>query len=277
VAIPALEAKRLRAVPVPRPPAAAETDVVDLTVVMPAFNEQRRIGPSIEAVCSYLRQSGWTWELIVVDDGSSDLTASIADAILCTEPCVQLIRSPRNSGKGHAVRIGVLVSRGREVLISDADLSTPIGEIEQLRTFGADAVVAIGSRAHSRSRIEVRQSLLRVALGRAGNWLIRAVAVSGIADTQCGFKLLNGEAARMLFALTRVKGWGIDVEILHLCARFGWPVAEVPVRWRHSTGSRLRPTAYLNVLAEIAVVRLVHRRTARPDVEIEHIREPHPE
>jgi dolichyl-phosphate beta-glucosyltransferase len=233
---------------------------------MPAFNEQRRIGPSIEAVCAFFRRSGRTWELIVVDDGSSDLTASVADALLVREPRIRLIRLARNCGKGHAVRIGVLASVGDEVLICDADLSTPIAEIERLWAVRPAAAVAIGSRARPGSRIEFHQSAVRRLLGRLGNRYIRAVAVPGIADTQCGFKLFAGPAARKLFALTRVNGWGIDVELLHLCARFGWPVAEVAVRWSHSTGSKLRPTAYLHVLAEVAFVRLVHRNTAEPSI-----------
>lgn len=242
----------------------ATLGVVDLSVVMPAFNEQRRIGPSIEAVCRYLRRSGRTWELIVVDDGSSDLTASVADGIIATEPNVRLIRLPRNSGKGHAVRIGALASHGHEVLISDADLSTPIEEIERLWAARGDAVVAIGSRAHSGSTIEVHQERIRRILGRLGNRFIRAMAVPGIGDTQCGFKLFDGAVARELFAMSKVNGWGIDVELLHLCARFGWPVVEVPVRWAHSTGSKLRPTAYVHVLTEIMFLRLAHRRAKAP-------------
>jgi glycosyltransferase involved in cell wall biosynthesis len=240
--------------------------VVDISVVMPAFNEQRRIGPSIEAVCAFLRQSGRTWELIVVDDGSSDLTAALADALIERDSRIKLIRSPRNSGKGHAVRVGVLASHGDEVLISDADLSTPILEVERLWAQRGGAVAAIGSRARPGSRIDVHQNPVRRLLGRLGNRYIRALAVPGVTDTQCGFKLLNGPVARALFSITRLNGWGIDVEILHLCSRFGWPVVEVPVRWSHSTGSKLRPTAYLHVLAEVAYLRVAHRRTQAPPV-----------
>lgn len=245
---------------------AGRVGVVDISVVMPAFNEQRRIGPSVEAVCAFMRQSGRSWELIVVDDGSSDLTASLADALVARESRITLIRSPRNSGKGHAVRVGVLASHGEEVLICDADLSTPILEVERLWAQSRGAVAAIGSRAGPGSRIEVHQNPVRRLLGRLGNRYIRALAVPGVRDTQCGFKLLNGPTARALFAITRINGWGIDVELLHLCARFGWPVVEVPVRWSHSTGSKLRPTAYLHVLAEVAYVRVAHRRTQAPPV-----------
>ncbi|WP_211589014.1 dolichyl-phosphate beta-glucosyltransferase [Allorhizocola rhizosphaerae] len=225
-------------------------------MIIPAFNEQRRIGPSIEAIRAYLDSTGRAWELIVVDDGSTDHTASVVQE----HPGVELIRLWRHRGKGQAVRVGVLASRGADVLITDADLSTPITELEKLWTAGGDAVAVIGSRALAGSHIEIHQSRVRRLLGRLGNRYIRAVAVPGIRDTQCGFKLLRGGAARALMARTRLNGWGIDVEILHLCARFGWPVVEVPVRWRHNTGSKLHPIAYLSVLAEVAYVRVVHRR-----------------
>jgi len=248
----------------PQPQRHNGTATVDLSVVIPAFNEQRRIGRSIEAVRGYLRRSGLAWELIVVDDGSTDRTASVADEIVAQDPNVRLIRSARNGGKGNAVRAGVLASRGRDVLISDADLSTPIDELERLVASRNGAVAAVGSRAAAGARIERDQWVVRRWLGRLGNRVIRVVAVPEIDDTQCGFKLFHGPAARRLFALTRVNGWGIDVEVLHLCAKFGWPVVEVPVRWAHASGSKLRPWAYVQVLTEIAYLRLAHRRTRNP-------------
>jgi hypothetical protein len=245
-------------------PVATDVDLIDISVVVPAFNEEQRIGASIETVCNFLRRSGRTWELVIVDDGSSDLTASITDAKAAHEPRVKLIRSPRNRGKGHALRLGVLASCGDEVLISDADFSAPIDDLENLWAGRNGAVAAIGSRGHTDSTIEVHQGRLREALGRLGNLIIRAVAVPGISDTQCGFKLFEGPAARALFSMAKLSGWAIDVEILHLCGRFGWPVVEAPVRWSHATGSKLRPTAYFQVLAEIAYMRVAHRRAREP-------------
>jgi dolichyl-phosphate beta-glucosyltransferase len=211
-------------------------------------------------VRSYLATTGRSFELIVVDDGSTDRTPSLAQAAVDSDPRVRLISLERNGGKGRAVRAGVLASRGTEVLITDADLSAPISELEKLWAADPNAVVTIGSRMQPGAHIEAQQNPVRRLLGRLGNYYIRAVAVPGIHDTQCGFKLLRGEAARTLMARTRLNGWGIDVELLHLCLRFGWPVAEVPVRWGHASGSKLRPTAYLHVLAEVAYVRVVHRR-----------------
>jgi glycosyltransferase involved in cell wall biosynthesis len=250
-------------------PSPVTPAVIDLSVVVPAYNEQQRLGACVDTVCAYLRGSGCSWELIVVDDGSSDGTAAIAAGRARLEPRITLIRLPTNSGKGYAVRAGVLASRGRDVLISDADLSTPIDELELLRARRNGAVVAIGSRALPASRIEARQGAVREALGRFGNRLIQTVAVRGFADTQCGFKLFNGRAARAVFAVAKLNGWAFDVEILHLCVRFGWPVVEVPVRWGHSPGSKVRPSAYLHVLTEIAQLRLAHRRTRAPQLDPE--------
>ena len=245
----------------PAIPAQSRPESVDLSVVIPAFNEQRRIGRTIDAVHEYLKANVRTWELTVVDDGSTDGTARVVRARVALDPRIKLIRMPRNRGKGNAMRVGVLASRGAEVLVTDADLSTPIVELEKLSAVAGDAVVVIASRALPGSSIETRQGRLRQLLGRMGNYYIRAVAVPSIRDTQCGFKLMRGEAARALMRQTRLDGWGIDVEILHLCARFGWPVTEVPIRWRHRTGSKLRPIAYLRVLVEVAYLRVVHRRT----------------
>ena len=247
------------------PLAAAEPDLIDLTVVIPAHNEQDRIGPTLAAICAYLSDRELAWEVIVVDDGSRDSTGLIVEAIAAAEPRIRLVRSPRNRGKGHAVRVGILESRGRDVLMSDADLSTPIGELDRLRAGRGSAVAAVGSRSDL-SKITVRQHPLREALGGLGHRIITATAVRGIRDTQCGFKLFDGPAARHVFADARIDGWAFDVEILHLFQRYGWAVAEVPVSWAHATGSKLRPTAYLRVLLEIVQLRLAHRRTGRRPV-----------
>jgi dolichyl-phosphate beta-glucosyltransferase len=189
----------------------------------------------------------------------------VVESVATTEPRIRIIGTPQNRGKGHAVRIGVLASRGRDVLVSDADLSTPITELAELRRCRGDAVVAIGSRSDL-AKIATHQSVLRESFGRIGNWIIQAAVLSGINDTQCGFKLFDGPAARALFGKTTVDGWAFDVEVLHLCRRFGWPVAEVPVRWAHAAGSKLRPTAYLQVLTDVARLRLRHRQTTVPAV-----------
>ncbi|MFD4143544.1 dolichyl-phosphate beta-glucosyltransferase [Streptomyces sp. NPDC058572] len=244
---------------------------VDLSVVVPAYNEEGRLRPTLEAICAYLRADPerWgSWELIVVDDGSTDSTAKIAQEAAADEPRIQLITGGTNRGKGHALRRGVLASYGRRVLFTDADLATPIDELarldERLAASAGDA--AIGSRAHPESRIEVHQRRTREWLGRMGNRLIRAVAVSGIQDTQCGFKLFDGDKARAAFADARLDGWGIDVEILRFFRRAGWQVTEVPVRWSHVSGSKVRPADYGKVLLEL--LRLRARAVRRVDVAV---------
>ncbi|GGX74392.1 dolichyl-phosphate beta-glucosyltransferase [Streptomyces minutiscleroticus] len=238
---------------------------VDLSVVVPAYNEERRLGPTLDAIVGHLRDNEGRfgdWELIVVDDGSTDATRDVAAAASAADGRVQLVTSPRNRGKGHALRLGVLASYGRRVLVTDADLAAPIEELDRLDKALSDGhSAAIGSRAADGATIESHQHRLREYLGRAGNFLIRGVAVPGIRDTQCGFKLFDGDRARAAFAASRLDGWGIDVEILRHFRHSDWPVAEVPVRWAHQPGSKVRPLDYARVLAELTRLRV---RSPRP-------------
>ncbi|WP_037897027.1 dolichyl-phosphate beta-glucosyltransferase [Streptomyces sp. NRRL S-920] len=245
----------------------------ELTVVIPAYNEERRLAPTLKAIQEHLDSADGPadsaargeWELIVVDDGSTDRTAEIAAAASDADPRIHLVRSERNRGKGHALRQGVLASCGRRVLITDADLAAPIAELDHLDKALADGhTAAIGSRARPGATIGAHQHRLRELLGRTGNFLIRSVAVPGIRDTQCGFKLFDGDRAREAFAASRLRGWGIDVEILQYFRRAGWPVAEVPVRWSHQEGSKVRPLDYVRVLAELTALKA--RAIRRADV-----------
>jgi dolichyl-phosphate beta-glucosyltransferase len=244
---------------------------VDLTVVVPAYNEEARLRPTLDAIRAHLRAepARWgSWELIVVDDGSTDATVKIAQEAAAEEPRIHLVSSDGNRGKGSALRLGVLASYGRRVLLTDADLATPIEELDRLdkQLAAEDSAAAIGSRAHPDSRIEVHQRKMRAWLGRMGNRLIRAVAVPGIHDTQCGFKLLDGDKARTAFADSRLDGWGIDVEVLRFFRRAGWPVTEVPVSWSHQAGSKVRPLDYGKVLLEL--LRLRARAVRRVDLAV---------
>ncbi|MGW5178277.1 dolichyl-phosphate beta-glucosyltransferase, partial [Streptomyces sp. NPDC004082] len=184
---------------------------VELTVVVPAYNEERRLGPTLDAIVAHLGEDDGRfgdWELIVVDDGSTDATADVVAAVTARDPRVRFVASPSNRGKGHALRLGVAASRGRRVLVTDADLAAPIEELEHLDKALADGrAAAIGSRATAGATIETHQHRLREFLGRAGNFLIRRVAVPGIRDTQCGFKLFDGDRAREAFAASRLNGW----------------------------------------------------------------------
>lgn len=226
-----------------------------LSIVIPAMNEERRLPRTLERVVEYLRGRSETWEVIVVDDGSRDRTADIVEELArsLNEPRLSVLRLPKNQGKGGAQRSGVAQTRGDRVLLMDADLATPIEELEPLwKAMDRGADVAIGSRALASSNITRPQSVPRVLLGSAGNLWIRFFAVSGIHDTQCGFKLFRGDLARKLFAAGRENRFAIDIELLCMAQRvFHADIAEVGVRWEHQDFSSVRWRDYVDVLARV--------------------------
>jgi dolichyl-phosphate beta-glucosyltransferase len=212
---------------------------MDLSIVIPAYNESRRLGPSLRRVVDYLRQSGTEYEVLVVDDGSTDGTAEVAGAFAAEG--VRVLRQDVNRGKGAVIKVGVLASRGREVLLLDADLSTPIEDIEKLRPRLADAEVVLGSRSVEGSDILTHQPFYRELMGRTFNFIIQIVGVRGLRDTQCGFKLLDGDVARRLFAELQIQRFAYDVELVWLARRHGYRVVEVGVRWADSPSSKVNP------------------------------------
>jgi glycosyltransferase involved in cell wall biosynthesis len=235
-----------------------------LSVVIPAFNEERRLGATLERIAAYLRDASIDAELLVVDDGSRDATADVAAKRL-RDVRGRLIRSGENRGKGHAVRRGVLEARGRWVLMTDADLSAPIEEHARL----ADAVrdldldVAIGSRAVHGARIEVRQNPVRETMGKIFNGVVRGATGLAFRDTQCGFKLMDRGRVLPLFRQMVVDRFAFDVELLFLCMKFGLRVREVPVAWSNSPASGVNlVTDPLNMLWDVARMRWRFRRGA---------------
>ena len=214
---------------------------IPLSVVVPAFQEARRLPATLASVTAYLDGRSGPYELIVVDDGSRDATAEVATRGLARlGERGRVLRLPANRGKGAAVRAGVQAARGEHVLVTDADLSTPIEELPLLeRACAGGADVAIGSRALDRSLIVRRQPLLREWSGRLFNLVVQIFALPGIRDSQCGFKLFRGEAAQDLFGRAKSDGFGFDVEVLALAKHLGYRIAEVPVRWRNDDDSRL--------------------------------------
>jgi len=206
-----------------------------LSVVVPALNEEDRLPRTLERIVSHLGRRHEGFELVVVDDGSRDRTAERAKAAGAT-----VLRNETNRGKGYAVRRGMLAARGARRLMTDADLSTPIEELERLcarMDEGHDVV--IGSRALPGARIEVHQPWYRENMGRLFNLFVRALAVPGLTDTQCGFKLFSESAARDVFSSARLDGFSFDVEVLFLARRKGYRIAEVPVVWRNDAASRV--------------------------------------
>ncbi|MBK9034704.1 MAG: glycosyltransferase family 2 protein [Myxococcales bacterium] len=219
------------------------TSTPTMSIVIPAYNEAARIAPTLARVVAYATARWARFEIIVVDDGSRDRTAAVVEEVAAGCASVRLVRLSANAGKGAAVRAGVLASRGALVLFSDADLSTPIGEVVRLeRGLRDGADVAIGSRA-APGDVARTQPLLRRIQGRGFHWVVRALgfrAVASIRDTQCGFKLFRGAVARALFRELTLTGFAFDVELLELaCGRFR--VDEIPVAWTHVDGSKVRP------------------------------------
>jgi len=223
-----------------------------LSVVIPAYNEQDRLGPTLARVQSYLAAQTYQSEVIVVDNASADRTAGVA-----REAGVRVIPEPQR-GKGAAVRAGMLAAAGEYLLFSDADLSTPIEEVERLfQALRAGHDIAIASRALPESKLPVRQPWYRELVGRAGNLLVRALAVRGIADTQCGFKLFPREIARRLFGAQRMTGIAFDMEVLFLAQRLKLRIAEVPVTWVDSPDSRInRVTDSLDAVKDLLRIRM---------------------
>ncbi len=225
-----------------------------LSVVIPAYNEERRLPRSLESIREFLGDRGTRFEVVVVDDGSQDRTAAEAEAAGGSE--TRVLRSDRNRGKGHAVRVGMLAARGEQRLITDADLSTPIQELAKLEALllqGAD--VAIGSRAVAGSRIEVRQGAFRENAGRLFNRMVRLLLLPAIHDTQCGFKLWTARAAQLAFAPLRLDGFSFDVEALYVAQRHGLRIAEVPVTWRNDAASRVSGLAGAAAFADLLRIR----------------------
>lgn len=212
----------------------------DYSVVVPAYNEEDRLEPTVREAAEYFRARRVAAEIIVVDDGSRDATSALVQRLSAEYDEVRLIRLARNRGKGHAVRSGVVNAEGRYVLFADADGSTPMAEIERLdAAIQAGADVAIGSREVGGDGVRVRARLYRRLIGRAFHTLVAALTVRGIRDTQCGFKLLRADVAQELFSRMRMEGFSFDVELLMMAQRRGHCIAEVPVNWTHRSGSRV--------------------------------------
>ena len=223
-----------------------------LSVVIPAYNEAARLPPTLDRVRAYLAGSGLTHEILVADDGSTDATAEIARKAGAT-----VLGGGGNRGKGHATRRGMLAARGARRLMTDADLSTPIEDLALLMARldeGYD--VAIASRALAGARIEVRQPAYREGMGRLFNLLVRAVAVPGLHDTQCGFKLFTAAAAEQAFGPARLDGFSFDVETLFIARLRGLRIAEVPVTWRNDAASRVGPLNGFRAFADLGRIRL---------------------
>ncbi len=212
------------------------------SIVIPAYNESARLGGTLEKVLNYIAQNAFDAEVIVVNDGSRDDTADIVRVFAEKNPALRLVENPGNRGKGYSVRNGMLNARGRILLFSDADLSSPIEEVPKLlQALQEGADIAIGSRWVNPELQTQRQPIHRQIFGRVFNLLLRTTLGLQFHDTQCGFKAFKRHAAEAVFPQQRIERWGFDPEILFLARKRGLVVKEVPVIWGHSGGARINP------------------------------------
>lgn len=242
-----------------------------LSIVVPAYNEASRLPATLERIAEYLSTRDFSYELIVVDDGSKDKTREMVREFQTRFDWLRLLTYDElngrvaNRGKGFAVRQGVLHAQGRDVLFSDADLSTPIEEIERLLPpiSRGDCDITIASRALPESNLSVHQPWYREWMGRTFNRFVQRVIHTDIVDTQCGFKAFRGDAAKRIFRLAQIDGFGFDTEILWLAQKFNLRVREIPVTWHHKDDSRVNPlSAPFSMMSELVQVRLNDLRGA---------------
>ncbi len=214
----------------------------ELSVVIPAYNEEARLPRSLARIREYLLRAHPSSEIIVVDDGSTDRTADAVRSLQKETQDLQLLVNEQNRGKGYSVRAGMLAARGEITLFTDADLSAPIEEAEKLLAALHSADVAIGSRALDRSLIQVHQSRSRELAGILFNLMVRIATGLPFEDTQCGFKAFRTDRARVIFEQQTIEGFGFDPEMLFLAKRHGLRAVEVPVVWAHDPRTKVHMT-----------------------------------
>lgn len=224
-----------------------------ISVIIPAFNEQERIGPTLDKIRTFLKQERLDYEIIVVNDGSGDQTASVV--LAQNDPQIKIINFEKNSGKGAAVKAGVIAAKGDLLLFTDTDLSTPIWELKKFLPYLDRFEIVIASRALPESRIKIHQPFYKEILGKFGNVVIRLLAVPGLKDTQCGFKLFK-PSIKKIFSQQRIKGWGFDIETLFLAKKCQLAIKELPVEWHNDYRTKVKITSYLATFWELIKIRI---------------------
>lgn len=249
-----------------------------LSVVIPAYNEEKRLPATIKKVVEYLSRQKYDWEVLIVNDGSKDRMAQTIEPFINREDNLRLIDNKVNKGKGAVVKQGMLEAKGEWRLFMDADNSTDISEIEKLWPYSKqtayslqltaknnkplavsrqpEAEVIIGSRYLKADSIKIKQPILRRMMSRAGNILIRILLGIKSVDTQCGFKLFSAKAAQEIFPLQTIERWGFDMEILAIAIHRGYQIKEVAVDWYDAEGSQVKKSAALKTLKELLVIKL---------------------
>lgn len=238
------------------------SEEVFLSVIIPAYNEEKRLGRTLEELDGYLKGKEYKYEIIVVDDGSSDGTADVAlSSDLAERSILKVFLNDKNRGKGYSVREGFKRASGSLVLFTDADLSTPIAEIEKLEEAIHSGVdIAIASRSMRNSDIKVRQPLYRVLMGKIFNLFAKCMGLRGITDTQCGFKLFKNECIKNILPGLRINGFSFDVELLYSARRQGYTIKEVPVIWSNFQESKVQPLVdSTKMFLDLIRIKFMHR------------------
>jgi dolichyl-phosphate beta-glucosyltransferase len=228
----------------------------ELSIVIPAFNEELRLPATLERIVAYLKNSHRDAEILVVDDGSKDRTAAVAESFHGKIPTLRVVPNGVNRGKGYSVRHGVQEARGRIVLFTDADLSAPIEEADKLVDALQQMDVAIGSRAVNRSLITVHESPFREFAGIIFNRIVRLILRLPFVDTQCGFKAFVRERCQIIFEQQTIERFGFDPELLYLARHHGLRAVEIPVRWGHSPATKVNMLRdSLQMFVDVFVIR----------------------
>lgn len=247
---------------VARPLPLVAATALDVSIVIPAYNEEARIAPTIAKTAALLATTSLRWEIVVVDDGSKDGTVALCERLAAELPGLRVLATSPNRGKGHAVRVGMLAAHGRVRVMCDADGSMPATELPRLLgpIASGTCTIAIGSRYAGGAAIE-RQPAWRRAWSRLCNQVIQKTLVPGVRDTQCGFKAFTADAAQDLFGRATIDGWAFDLEVLALAKRLGYVVREVGVEWKDDARSKVNPWKDLwKVIREAATIKRNLRR-----------------
>jgi dolichyl-phosphate beta-glucosyltransferase len=233
-----------------------------LSIIIPAYNEERRIANTLDRISRFLKTKDYSYEVILVDDGSVDWTVSVAgNSVLAKEGRLKVVKNHANKGKGFSVRSGILNSAGEYVLFSDADLSTPIEEMDKLFNSMKEGYdVVIGSRALEGSLVSVHQPWYREIMGKTFNFFVKALLMRGFNDTQCGFKLFKGDVAREIAGDMKTEGFCFDVEMLYLAKIKGYNIREIGVMWENSPESKVRLiSSPLSMLTDLFNIKRIHK------------------
>ena len=243
----------------------------ELSVIIPAYNEERRLTPALFSMISFLDSYLSSYEVLVVDDGSTDATKRVVKSFEKIRPEIKLISLNKNYGKGQAVKTGMLSASGKYLLLADADGATPIEEVEKLFAVlqTTQAEVAIGSRALNSNSNDVENSKYRALLSSTFNLVVSTFLLSDFRDTQCGFKLFNQNSAKFLFDKQECPGFGFDLEILYMAKKAGIAVSEVSIKWCSQPGSKVNVVRdSLKMLRDMLLIRLRHRRSGEAEYAI---------